>query len=214
MSISHLARKSTWAAGGSVFAAAVASACCWLPLLLIVVGASAAGVSAFFDQVRPWFLAASVILLAVGFYLNYFRREECEEGAACATPNRTMQRTSRVMLWFATAGVLAFALFPNYVGALLGGASAEADSAAAQPVALTVTGMTCDGCAVAVEKALLQVPGVVGAYVSYEEGRAVVTLDSIVPASTEDLIAAVNKSGYTASLSTLADSKSKTTAGY
>ncbi len=211
MSISQAARKSTWAAGGSVFAAAVASACCWLPLLLIVVGASAAGVSAFFDQVRPWFLAASVILLAVGFYLNYFRREKCEEGAACATPNRKMQRTSRVMLWFATAGVLAFALFPNYVGALLGGASAEADSAAMQPVALTVTGMNCDGCAVTVEQALLRVPGVLSATVSYAESRAVVTLDPVAPASTDNLIAAVGWTGYTASVPAPADSKSETT---
>lgn len=204
MSTSQAVRKSAWAAGGSVFAAAVASACCWLPLLLIVVGASAAGVSAFFDQVRPWFLAVSVVLLAVGFYLNYARREMCEEGAACVAPNRKMQRTSRVMLWFATVGVLAFAFFPNYVGALLGGASAEADGAAMQAVTLTVDGMNCDGCAVTVEKALLQVPGVVGAYVSYEESRAVVMLDSIAPATTEDLIAAVHETGYTASLSTTA----------
>lgn len=204
MSTSQAVRKSAWAAGGSVFAAAVASACCWLPLLLIVVGASAAGVSAFFDQVRPWFLAAAVVLLAVGFYLNYARREMCEEGAACAAPNRKMQRTSRVMLWFATVGVLAFALFPNYVGALLGGASAEADGAAMQAVTLTVDGMNCDGCAVTVEKALLQVPGVVGAYVSYEESRAVVMLDSIAPATTEDLIAAVHETGYTAALATTA----------
>ena len=211
MSSSQAIRKSVWVSGGSVLAAAIASACCWLPLLLIVIGASAAGVSAFFDQVRPWFLGASVILLAGGFYLNYFRREECEEGAACATPNRTLQRTSRIMLWIATVGVLAFAFFPNYVGALLSGASAQVNSASPEPITLTIDGMTCDGCAVTVEQALLRVPGVLSATVSYEESRAVVTLDPVAPTSTDNLIAAVGWTGYAASLPAPADSKSRAT---
>jgi copper chaperone CopZ len=192
-------RKSFWASGGSVLAAAIASACCWLPLLLIVAGASAVGVSALFEQVRPWFLAASAVLLVVGFYLNYFRREKCEDGEACATPNRKLQRTSRVMLWIATVGVLAFALFPNYVGALIGRQAGDDDALSTQ-VTLTVEGMTCGGCAVTVEQALLKVPGVVSANVSYEESRAVVTLDSAAPASTNNLIAAVSWTGYTATL--------------
>lgn len=211
MSNSQAIRKSVWASGGSVLAAIIASACCWLPLLLIVIGASAAGVSAFFDQVRPWFLGASVVLLAGGFYLNYFRRETCEEDTACAAPNQKLQRTSRIMLWVATAGVLAFAFFPNYVGALLGGASAEAESDAIERVTLAVDGMSCGGCAVTVEQALLKVPGVVSAVVSYEESRAVVTLDSVAPASTDNLIAAVGWAGYTASLPTHSDSKTGAT---
>ena len=104
------------------------------------------------------------------------------------------------MLWFATAGVLAFALFPNYVGALIDGEAAAVDDAVVSKVNLTVDGMTCGGCAVTVEQALLKVPGVIAVSVSYEEGRAVVTLDSANPASTNNLIAAVNWTGYTATL--------------
>lgn len=200
MSDSQTIHKGAWASAGSVLAAAIASACCWLPLLLIVVGASAAGVAAFFDQVRPWFLGASVMLLAVGFYLNYFRRETCAEGDACATPSRKLQRTSRIMLWTATVGVVVFAFFPNYVGALIGGEPAAADGAIVSQVTLAVDGMTCDGCAVTVEQALIKVPGVVAAFVSYDDKRAVVTLDPASPASTRNLIAAVSWTGYTATL--------------
>ena len=192
-------RKSLWASGGSVLAAAIASACCWLPLLLIVVGASAGGVSVLFEQTRPWFLAVSGALLALGFYLNYFRREKCEDGEACATPNRTLQRTSRVVLWVATAGVLAFALLPTYVGALVGDRHG-AEQGSARRVILKVGGMTCGGCAVTVEQALLKVPGVMAARVSFEEGRAVVTVDPASPAPAQSLVGAVAWSGYTASL--------------
>lgn len=185
------------AAGGSVVAAAIASACCWLPLALILVGASGVGVSAFFEQFRPWFLGISALLLGAGFYFNYFRRERCEEGAACATPNRKLQRTSRVMLWVAMVGVLAFAFFPNYVGALLGG-TANADTEGT--IVLDVGGMTCGGCALTVEQALLRVPGVASAQVSYEEARAVVTLDPESGVSADALVEAVENTGFEAAV--------------
>ena len=78
---------------------------------------------------------------------------------------------------------------------------------------LTIDGMTCDGCAVTVEQALLRVPGVLSASVSYEDGRALVSLDSVAPASTDNLISAVRWVGYTASLPTLPDLKSSVTSG-
>ena len=39
-----------WATGGAVISAILSSACCWLPFLLIAFGASAAGVSGFFEE--------------------------------------------------------------------------------------------------------------------------------------------------------------------
>lgn len=72
---------SRWA-GGSVLAAAAASACCWVPLLFLAFGASAAGVSAAFERLRPLFLGVAGVSLAVGFYMSYFRKTRCE-GEAC-----------------------------------------------------------------------------------------------------------------------------------
>ena len=56
-----------------------------------------------------------------------------------------------------------------------------------------ITGMTCDGCARQVERALLSVPGVQAAYVSYPKGTAHVTGDTIQAAV---LTSAVIASGY------------------
>ena len=192
-------RAAAAAAGGSVLAAAISSACCWLPLVLIVAGASAVGVSAVFDRFRPLFLALSVLLLGVGFYLNYFRRQPCRDGDSCATGDRRLRRFSRTMLWMAAVGVVVFAFFPSYVGALLGNSS-SADITPHHTVTLLVDGMTCDGCAITVEQSLLRVPGVTAASVSYDSGHAVVVLDPESSVLDSVLIDAVEEAGYEAAL--------------
>ncbi len=54
--------------GASLLAAVVASFCCILPLVLAVGGFAVIGASAFFASLRPYLLAATFGLLAVGFY--------------------------------------------------------------------------------------------------------------------------------------------------
>ncbi len=56
---------------GAVFTAIMGTACCWLPLLLIAFGFSAAGIGSFFEQYRPYFLAATFALLAIAWYFTY-----------------------------------------------------------------------------------------------------------------------------------------------
>lgn len=197
------ARTAFWAAAGSVVSAVVASACCWVPLLLLGFGVSAASVSATFEQVRPFFLLAAAALLAAGFYLTYFRKEACAPGSVCAAPGPKPGRFNRVMLWVATALVLAFALFPNYVGFLLadGRALETAEDAARSPaVNLDIQGMTCEACALHIEQSLKRLPGVRSASVSYAAGRARVLIDPASPPSDEALLKAVEKSGYTATV--------------
>ncbi|WP_028731148.1 mercury(II) reductase [Pandoraea sp. E26] len=63
---------------------------------------------------------------------------------------------------------------------------------------LTITGMTCDSCAVHVKAALESVPGVQSADVSYAQGSAQLALDS--DTSPDALIAAVAGLGYRAAL--------------
>ncbi len=192
-----------WAAAGSVVSAGVASACCWVPLLFLVFGVSAAGVSATFEQARPFFLLAAAVLLATGFYLAYFRKQACVPDSACAIPNPKLRRFNQVMLWVATLFVLAFALFPIYVGFLLGDGRARdaaEDAASSIQVHLSIQGMTCEACAVQIEQSLKEVPGVRQATVSYAAGRARVMIDPTAPASHEALLKAVEKAGYEATV--------------
>ncbi|MBI2932794.1 MAG: cation transporter [Planctomycetes bacterium] len=193
-------RAGLLAAGASVVSAIMASACCCLPLLLVAFGASAAGASAAFERVRPFFLALAPLFLGLGFYMAYFRKEACAPGSACAVPNRKLKRFNRAMLWVATAVVAAVAFFPNYVGLLLRRepVAAAETGGPTETVTLRIDGMTCESCAVHVESELASVPGVRRASVIYSEGRVIVTVDATHPPDAASLVSAVGKAGYRA----------------
>ena len=197
---SETSRPSRWFMGGSIIAAAVASACCWLPLLLITFGLSAGGLGTLFEQTRPIFLTAAVLLLSTGFYFAYIRKEQCEPGSACETTNPKRKRVNRMVFWVGTVGVLAFAAFPSYVSIFQPSpARAVTDLATtAQNTVLTLTveGMSCEGCTAIAQNELAKVAGVFHAEVQFEQGRALVTVDSASPPSTATLIGAIEKAGY------------------
>src|SRR5260370_4419012 len=99
------------AALGSVI---LASSCC-LPLLPFLFAAGAAGSSVFFVKVRPFLLAASVLLIGFGFYQRW-RAKQCN-----CKPNLF----SAILLWFSAAVVFVFIFFPqpiaNFLANLLAG---------------------------------------------------------------------------------------------
>jgi copper chaperone CopZ len=189
-----------WATGGAVVSAVLSSTCCWLPLLLIAFGASAAGGAGFFEAYRPLLLGVTGLLLAAGFYFVYFRKARCGPGEACAVPNRRLERFNKIMLWVATAVVLAFALFPSYVGYLLGNGDPRAAVAAPSSGAnriFQIEGLTCEACAVALREQLLAVPGVTRSDVSFEAKTARVYFAKGEGApSDEAVLEAIRKAGY------------------
>lgn len=65
-----------------------------------------------------------------------------------------------------------------------------------EKVQLSIQGMACGHCQMAVAKALRAVPGVADAQVDLGAGRALVTYDGS-KASMENLKAAVEEAGYT-----------------
>jgi len=185
---------------GAVFTAILSSACCWLPLLLIAFGASAAGVSGFFEAYRFWFLGATGVLLAVGFYLVYFRREKCAEGSTCAIPNPKLLRFNKAMLWVATIVVALFSFFPNYLSVILGSTNAaESIPKNLDQISLTIEGMTCEGCATSLQKSLSEVDGVTYSSVNFDKKSAVIGIPKGDRISEKALIKAVKDAGYTAS---------------
>jgi len=64
----------------------------------------------------------------------------------------------------------------------------------------SVTGMSCGGCALAVEGALEQVAGVKKVEVDHKAGTAVVFFDRDTP-DTESLVKALREAGYSGGLS-------------
>jgi copper chaperone CopZ len=73
----------------------------------------------------------------------------------------------------------------------------DSDNQDSGPVALSISGMTCAGCANTVTRVLSRVPGVATAEVDFASGRAVIMGE----AQAGTLIAAVEAAGYGALLS-------------
>jgi len=74
---------------------------------------------------------------------------------------------------------------------------------------LDIGGMTCASCSARVEKALDKIPGVEAATVNLATEQARVRLQANSPASIEDVLATIKKTGYEASLSAPPGSKSE-----
>lgn len=186
---------------GSTIAAFGASLCCLGPLVLGGVGLGAVLVATF-TPLRPYFLAVSTVLLALGFYFVYRKPKPAEacEGEVCAIDSPA-RRWARPLLWLATLAVVALALFPYYGAKLVPTptVAATAPDVTLQTAELKISGMTCEACAGVVKAKLLETPGVAEAEVHYPAGHGLVKYD---PAKTDpaELVEAVNSTGYKASL--------------
>ncbi|GBC76554.1 Copper-exporting P-type ATPase A [bacterium HR08] len=190
--------------GASLIGAIAASLCCTGPLVAALLGLGSFGAAAAFEAWRPYLLGVTAVLLLAAFYFTYRRpKVACAEGA-CATSEAS--RWSKLALWIAAGAVIALAAFPYYSGRLwaalgrhAGGPSASHAQAATGRIItarMAVTGMTCGGCATALEAALREISGVQLAAASYEKGEATVEYDP-ARVKLEKLVETVKETGFT-----------------
>mgnify|MGYP000865880417 CR=1 FL=1 len=155
---------------GAVSAAIAASACCLVPAILAVVGVSGAGVATRFAPYRPYFLIATGVALAAGFWFAYRPQKDA---CGCGVPKS--RRAARAGLWITTLVAIGLAAYP-----LLGAGTAMAGSEMTEAKAelhLKVTGMDCKECTSTIANRIKKVPGVVSATVDFDSGNAIVRYD-------------------------------------
>ncbi len=93
---------SGWFATGGVLGAILASTCCIGPLILLTLGVSGAWIGSLtaLEPLKPYFIAATIALLGLGFRQAYFRKKPaCEEGSYCARPESGL--ITKAALWIA-----------------------------------------------------------------------------------------------------------------
>jgi copper chaperone CopZ len=196
---------------GTVLSAVMASSCCWLPLLLLAFGISGAGIAGTLDAYRPLFIASTAVCLAAAFYFTYRPRRKALSSTdccttakdSCATPTTGRQFSAmtlnKVMLWVVTILAIAFLSFPHYVKYFLTLGDADKPAVNApmvRTITFTVQGMTCEGCAALVEKAVKDVPGVLSVKVDYDKKLMVVSTEACCPAPVDPVVQALEKAGY------------------
>lgn len=184
-----------WARAGALISAALASMCCILPLGLGALGVSTTLVAAFFETLRPWFLALAAALVALGFYFA-LRTPRAEQ--ACSTEAGRLAKLSKPALWISTVAVLALAMFPTLSGMASSSPHALPPGVASEIVVLRVDGMTCEACAPSIRIALLDVPGVIEAAVDYDKKMAEIRVRAERRPDAAILIDAVRSVGYDA----------------
>jgi copper chaperone CopZ len=204
-------RAETISKAGTVLSAIIASSCCWLPLLLLAFGVSGAGIAGALESYRPVFIGLTGVFLAAAFYFTYRPRTAGPVSGDCCAPARGccaaptaqsrfgLMTLNKVMLWVVTILAVAFLFFPQYMKFFLTGGGTE-EPAANNPLVRTTTfsveGMTCEGCAALVEKAVKDVPGVLSVKVDYDAKRMVVTSEACCPAPVEAVVQALEQAGY------------------
>ena len=177
---------------GAIVAAVAASACCLVPAALAIVGVSGAGFAARFTPYRAYFLVATGVALAAGFWFAYRPQRD-----ACGCPAPRRRRAARVGLWITAVVVVALAAYPR-----LGGGIATAGDGAATARAelhLTITGMDCAECTAPIARRIKRIPGVVSATVDFEAGTALVRHDGR-DGLTAATLAAVESAGFHAAV--------------
>lgn len=112
-------------------------------------------------------------------------------------PSPTRSAGARVAFVLLVAGLLAVIGFVTWQGTLRARSADTAASPNEGMVTLAVDGMSCVGCAGAVESALEEVPGVAEATVDYDHRTATIKVDD--PAvDAGQLVAALEQAGYKA----------------
>ncbi len=110
--------RTLWAAVSGAGAALVSALCCAGPLIAVTLGVSGAGLASTFDPLRPYLLAATVVLLGYGFWtLHREEQAACEPGKPCAEPR--VRRRMKLALWVATGFAVLFATYPRWQTLLL-----------------------------------------------------------------------------------------------
>ncbi len=196
MSVSNLKDKN-WGIVGVIVGAIGASICCIGPLALLALGIGGAWVGnlAAFDAYRPFFILLTLGFLGYAFYRVYRKpeAEACAPGEACEHPRSS--KVNRVSLWIVTVLALGLMAFPYLAPGLAKAGQQQAQTSRAETVILQVQNMTCDGCALTVQKSLEGVDGVISARATFDPPRAVVQFDpaKVTPAK---LTKATGKAGY------------------
>jgi len=107
-------KHTPWLGIGALLAAIGASACCVGPLLLLSLGIGGAWMSTLtsMEAVRPFFIILTLLFIWGGFMKLYLSKEDCEEGAVCASNQVTKKQ--RTIFWLGSAAILLLLAFPWY----------------------------------------------------------------------------------------------------
>jgi mercuric ion transport protein len=190
------------AASAGLLTAIVSSLCCITPVVAIISGTS--GIAATFswmEPLRPFLIGLTLLVLAFAWYMKLKPKTAEEIACECEDDEKPSFWQSRKFLMIITVFSGLMLTFPTYSDAFFPDNSKEVVLTATsqiQSVNLQIVGMTCTGCEETVKYAANELEGIIEVNASYENSNAVIKFDAS-KTSKEELIEAINATGYTAS---------------
>lgn len=169
------------AAKYGILGALAAIFCCVGPLVAILLGLGGATALFGLDRFTPWFIGLGLLILGLASWYAVRKQNRC-----CAVKSTVRNVKTVGMIFGVGIGaylLLQFAIVP--VLSSVASSKVAATHASAAGAALTngeefnlhIDGMTCAACAIGVESAFLDLPGVISAKVDWKTGDASVRID-------------------------------------
>ncbi|PKP40503.1 MAG: heavy metal transporter [Bacteroidetes bacterium HGW-Bacteroidetes-13] len=191
--------------GSSILASVAASLCCITPVLALISGTSGiASTFSFMEPFRPYLIAITVLILSLAWYQKIKR----DKNIACAcepidSKNNELKSgkflQSKSFLAIVTVFAALMLAFPYYAAVFFPKTEKQIvyiDKSDVQTIHLTISGMTCIGCAEHIDHEVNKLEGVVSSKASYENGDVFVQFDSS-KTSIEEIEKTINATGYT-----------------
>lgn len=169
------------AAKFGILGALAAILCCVGPLMPILLGLGGATALFGLDRFKPWFIGLGLLILGLASWYAVRKQNRC-----CAVKSAARNVKTVVMIFGVGIGsylLLQFVIVPALSSVASSKVAAAHDSASSgtqvtgEEVKLHIDGMDCAACAIGVEAAFLQLPGVVSAKVNWKTGAATVRID-------------------------------------
>ncbi len=181
-----------------VLAAIAASLCCITPVLALLAGTSGlASTFSWMEPARPYLIALTVAVLGFAWYQK-LKPKTAEIDCDCEEDGKVPFMQTKTFLGIVTVFAGLMLAFPHYSRIFYPDNSSavtivkEAD---VQTVAFDIAGMTCTSCEEHVKHAVNELPGIVEATASFEEGKAEVKFDKS-KTSADAIKAAIDETGY------------------
>lgn len=182
--------------GLGILSSFVVSICCVGTPLLALLGLGGLGLGAFVGRFH-WFFILMGSLLLTGGWLSYLQEKRRCQMQKC---QMTRQGFTKVILMVVSLVVVLFTAFNLYplMGNKQKPSSAQSSSDGYITITIPVQGMSCFSCELSVENALKKVRGVGIVQASAKDKKVIVQYDP-KQVSLQELIEAVNQTGYKAS---------------
>lgn len=188
------AAKQSWFLAGGFLSAVAASLCCIGPLAAMAAGATTFAAAGWFERWRPVFLGVTAVLLVGAWVLVIRARRTACADATCSAP----RAGTWAMLAVSSLLVGAVAAFPRLAAmAVIQPSPSVASVAEGSLLRMRIPSMDCAACAVGIQAALKQVPGVKSAVVHYAKKDAEIVFDP-AQVSAASIIAKIDATGFKA----------------